>query len=152
MRRIVEALITVAIVLAFCEGFWVRGVVSPLVVEGNSMEQTFREGQRVWVNRLAATRRGAVVVLRDPTNAQKLCIKRVLGLPGDEVVIGPSGARVNSEPANWQGAWPVERTWRLGEGELFVVGDNSANSVDSRRWPTAGIPVELVVGQPFGRR
>ncbi len=116
------------------------------------MEPTFREGHRVGVNRLAAPRRGAVVVLRDPTNARQFCVKRVLGLPGDEVVIGPDGALVNGQPSNWRGDWPVERTWRLAAGELFVVGDNSANSVDSRRWPTAGVSLDLVVGQPFGRR
>jgi signal peptidase I len=152
MRRITEALIGVFIALAFSETFWVRGVDSPLVVEGDSMEPTFCEGQRVWVNRLAAPERGAVVVLRDPTDARQFCVKRVLGQPGDEVVIGPDGATVNGQASNWRGNWPVERKWRLGAGELFVVGDNSAKSVDSRRWPTAGIPVGLVVGQPFGHR
>ena len=34
-------------------------------------------------------------------------------------------------------------------GELFLLGDNSPVSVDSRRWPTAAIPVTCLIGKPY---
>ena len=40
---------------------------------------------------------------------------------------------------------PVE----LGPKEYFVLGDNSGNSQDSRKWPTPGVPEADFIGKPF---
>ena len=37
----------------------------------------------------------------------------------------------------------------LGLSEYFVLGDNSGNSQDSRRWPTPGVPESDFIGKPF---
>ncbi|MFH5803497.1 signal peptidase I [Alienimonas sp. DA493] len=43
----------------------------------------------------------------------------------------------------------VEEDYRLGEGELFVLGDNSPVSLDSRGWNDGAVPERLLVGKPF---
>ncbi|QDT15712.1 signal peptidase I [Alienimonas californiensis] len=43
----------------------------------------------------------------------------------------------------------VEEDYRLGEGELFVLGDNSPVSLDSRGWSDGAVPERLLVGKPF---
>ncbi|MEZ5950240.1 MAG: S26 family signal peptidase [Planctomycetaceae bacterium] len=49
-------------------------------------------------------------------------------------------------------AWPDEqtgeRTYRLGPDEYFVLGDNSAVSVDSRHWPEGSVTRSLLIGRP----
>lgn len=49
------------------------------------------------------------------------------------------------------GRWGLDRACRLGADEIFVLGDNSPISADSRSWPNgAGLPRRLVVGTPIG--
>jgi signal peptidase I len=87
-----------------------------MVVEGRSMEPGFSAGDRVLVNKLAyvraAPQRGDVVVLHRPGQAPH--IKRIAGVPGDEAGEGDS-RRV------------------LAADEWWVLGDNEAESTDSRQ-------------------
>ena len=59
-------------------------------VEGISMEPNLHEGQFVVVNRLAyrwsKPQRGDIIVFRFPLNPKRRFIKRVIGLPGDNVI------------------------------------------------------------------
>ncbi|OHB81732.1 MAG: hypothetical protein A2W31_07100 [Planctomycetes bacterium RBG_16_64_10] len=49
------------------------------------------------------------------------------------------------------GRWGLERAYQLGADEVFVLGDNSPISDDSRSWPYGGgLPLRLVVGRPLG--
>ncbi|MCK4374988.1 MAG: hypothetical protein KAX19_06645, partial [Candidatus Brocadiae bacterium] len=41
------------------------------------------------------------------------------------------------------------RRYELGEGEYFVLGDNSPASSDSRRWARPGVPQENLIGKAF---
>ena len=43
----------------------------------------------------------------------------------------------------------VEADYRLGPGELFVLGDNSPVSLDSRGWADGAVPERLLIGKPF---
>ncbi len=43
----------------------------------------------------------------------------------------------------------TRRPAMLGAGEYFVLGDNSQNSEDSRKWPTPGVPEAAFIGKPF---
>ena len=54
----------------------------------------------------------------------------------------PLGAALNSPTA----------TWQLGPDELFLLGDNSPVSVDSRVWPHPGVPLRMLVGRPLAVR
>ena len=43
----------------------------------------------------------------------------------------------------------VDDDYRLGPGQLFVLGDNSPVSLDSRGWADGAVPTRLLVGKPF---
>lgn len=94
---------------------------------------------------LGHVHRGDVLVFRDDMGwmdgvSGKLIVKRVIGLPGDEVVINEEGVHVNGKrlheeylPDAVDPADPgVFVDVRVPEGRLFMLGDNRGNSADSR--------------------
>jgi signal peptidase I len=121
-------------------------------VDGLSMEPTLHSGEFVIVNRLAyrlgEPEIGDVIVFHPPNDPEQEYIKRVIGLPGDEVVISNQQVMVNDrllvEP--YIAAAPrYESSWTVPEGSLFVLGDNRNNSSDSHSW--GPVPLENVVGK-----
>ena len=127
-------------------------------------------GDSIWVDRAAFTirapRRWEVVVFQCPNDATQLCVKRVLGLPGERIAFRDGelfvdGQRV-SKPVDvgyelrpGDGVAQVgydarQQCWQVGTG-YFVVGDNQAVSFDSRNWPGGpDLPARLIVGRPIG--
>lgn len=126
------ALLVVAGLLG-CAGVVLRRRLLIVTVEGVSMEPTHRPGDRLLVRRatLAGVRRGAVVVVTAPSGAPPtdppLMVKRAVALPGDAV---PAGIPVPDA--------------MVPSGHLVVLGDNAAQSADSR---TMGfLPAAAVIG------
>jgi signal peptidase I len=73
-----------------------------------------------------------------PIGSGQRAIKRVVGLPGDRILIGQPTIAVNARTIPIAGA-PDEgaarpRTERVPAGALFLWGDNPLNSIDSRAW------------------
>lgn len=111
------------------------------LVRGWSMAPTLLHGQRVLVRRLgrAPLRRGDIVVLREPTAEGVESVKRIVGLPGERVEVRGGRATVDGraldEPYLLGGGGDgPEGSWRAGEGEHFVLGDNRVRSIDSRTY------------------
>ena len=109
-------------------------------------------GEYVIVNRLSyrlgSPQRGDIIVFHFPRDPKEEYIKRVIGLPGDEVEVKNNAVYVNGQrldesylkvTTNYIG------TWRVPEGQLFVLGDNRNNSSDSHDWGT--VPMDYVVGK-----
>lgn len=130
-------------------------IAQPFVVEGSSMEPSLHEGQRLIVSKLSyrgrGPRRGDIVVFRYAANRRLRFIKRVIGLPGETVAIRDGRVMVNGRELVED--YLIDRT--LGEfgpatvprGRVFVLGDNRANSRDSR-YPEVGmIPYRDIVGK-----
>ena len=103
--------------------------------------------------------RGEVVVFNrqdDPATrvdeSARTMVKRVIGLPGDQVLIRGAEVYVNgerlSEPyARWRrGGIADEQTFVVPDGELFMLGDNRDESYDSRFWTRPFVPTSRVVG------
>jgi signal peptidase I len=124
--------------------FIVIFVVQPVKVEGTSMQPRLVDQERIFVNRFIYRfrdiQRGDVVVFWYPKDRSKSFIKRVLGLPGDEVEIRNgavyvNGARVN-EPylkPEFQDTRTLKRVI-VPRGQYFVLGDHRNSSNDSRSW------------------
>lgn len=137
-------------------------VAQPFIVSGSSMDPTFATGQYLIVDELSYhfndPERGDVVILRYPKDTTKFFIKRVIGLPNEQVLI-KNGAVTIINTEHTEGIllsepyikFPKKETMekKLGEGEYFVMGDNRAASSDSRYWGL--VPRDLVVGRALVR-
>ncbi len=122
-------------------------------VEGYSMVPTLRGGEFVLVYRLAyrfgrQPHRGDIIVFRPNDNGLGDYIKRVIGLPGDEVLIQNGTVFINNRPLDEPYIMEKPRYngyWKVPPGHIFVLGDNRNHSTDSHI--LGPIPLERVLGQ-----
>ncbi|MDD3735177.1 MAG: signal peptidase I [Candidatus Pacebacteria bacterium] len=123
----------------------------PFFVSGASMEPTFSSGDYLLVDeisyRFRDPQRGEVVVFKRP-NAEIYLIKRVVGLPFEEVEISdnkiiiknkdfPQGFVLDEPYINQDNFFKGggnDLKIVLGEKEYFVLGDNRDHSSDSREF------------------
>lgn len=135
----------------------------PFQVNGQSMYPNYENGEYVLTNliglKFKAVERGDVVVFESPTNKEKDFIKRVIGAPGDEIMIKAGFVFVNGIKLDESGYLaPDVRTYagafiKDGEAELiptdnyFVLGDNRNFSSDSREW--GFVPSRKIIGKSF---
>ncbi len=147
-RLFLEVLQTLA--LAVVLYFLIDLVVARVRVENISMLPTLQPGEFVLVNKMAYQfgdfDRGDIVVFH--YSEQEDYIKRVIGLPGDQIEINNGDVRVNdrllAEP--YISAAPqYNGSWEVPPDNLFVLGDNRNQSSDSHRW--GFINEESVVGE-----
>ena len=140
-------------------------VAAPYIVSGASMEPTFFDLHYLIVDRItydfSEPKRGDVIVFDLPQNTSRALIKRVIGLPGETVVLDGNQVRIINAsypdgfilsepylaPEDLGGATGMRVT--LKQGEYFVLGDNRRVSADSRIWGT--LPKEDIVGRVFFR-
>ncbi len=124
------------------------------IVEGSSMEQTLYENEHLIISNLFYTpERGDIIVCEDYTTMlKKPIVKRVIGLPGDRVVVRYTGeVYVNGELLDepyvyvdfYTPQYDVDVV--VPEGELFVMGDHRNLSTDSREIGT--IDMDSVLGK-----
>ena len=130
----------------------INAISARIRVDGFSMEPTLMSGEFVVVNKLAYTfsepEIGDVIVFQFPRDPEQEYIKRVIGTPGDKVVISDKRVYVNDELINepYIKAPPIyEDEWLVPEDSLFVLGDNRNNSSDSNKW--GFVPLENVIGK-----
>jgi signal peptidase I len=182
LREILETAILALLIFAL-----VRVFIGNFQVDGPSMMPTFQNGERLIVNQNAyrsldawdfidwipgmdernsatiidfgAPERGDVVVFTPPEpGLQKPYIKRVIGVPGDEVVVREDAIFVNGIQieetyvdsgnrcdSNWSycGGVPVI----VPEGSYFLMGDNRSNSQDSRYFGV--VDEERIIGKAW---
>ena len=113
------------------------------VVRGSSMEPSLLDGDVLLVRSLnRALHRGDVVIVELPNSSEtRWQIKRVVGLPDDQVSFEDGLLRINGEhhqepylfglPADLE---TTSRSWTVGSEECIVLGDNRAHSTDSREF------------------
>lgn len=141
--EIFEILAVVLISIYIIYGF----IAQPFLVQGASMEPNFSSGDYLLVDeatyRFREPERGEVIVFRNPSNTSEFFIKRIVGLPGEEVVINDNDVAIDGEQIDevyLRGATNVEGQYifQLDEDEFFVMGDNRPQSFDSRSWGPLG--------------
>lgn len=122
-------------------------VAQPFIVSGESMSPTFENGEYLIVDeltyRLEAPKRGDVVIFRYPRNPSEFFIKRIIGLPGETVIVKDGTVEVQqkdgtilplNEPYVKNLGNGRDATYPVDEGNYFVMGDNRPESSDSRIW------------------
>jgi signal peptidase I len=136
--------VTTVLGVAFLIRFF---LIQPFYVSGQSMEPTFENNQYIIVDQVSyrfhQPHRGDVVVFRYPKNPAFSFIKRIIGLPGETVLVHDGGVTIfNSKysdgvkltepyiPYQTSGEIRIQ----LKKNEFFVLGDNRPNSSDSRSW------------------
>jgi len=147
-------------------------LIQPFYVKGASMEPNFYDHEYLIIDeityRFNEPQRGDIVVFRYPRNPQEYFIKRMIGLPGESVLIkdgavtifnkaNPDGLSLDESylPEGLKTYGSSEEKVELGADEYFVLGDNRNSSKDSRSFG----PVNrsfitgrvLLRGWPFNR-
>lgn len=138
------------LILALVLYFLIDFVIARVRVENISMKPTLEPGEFLVVNKLAYRfsdfHRGDVVVFHH--SEQEDYIKRIIGLPGDQVNVVDGVVNINgfaleepyiSAPPQYTGSWEVP------DDMLFVLGDNRNQSSDSHKW--GFVPVDSIVGK-----
>ncbi|MFE4367179.1 signal peptidase I [Streptomyces sp. NPDC056835] len=113
-----------------------------VVTARGAMEPTYREGDRVMVERTGGddVRRGDVVLYGVPDRYNGLpVLQRVIGLGGDRIVFAHGTLTVNGEPADEPYVKEADSVFgtapydvKVPAGRMFLLGDNRENSNDSR--------------------
>jgi len=167
LREYTESILIAAILALFIRTF----VFQAFKIPTGSMEENLLVGDHILVNKFAygptATPlerwllpvddldRKDVVVFRAPQEPDKDFIKRVIGMPGEEVEVTDGVVYVDGEPleepyANHTAAYGGRHNDSPGveevpEGEFYMLGDNRDHSRDSRYWGT--VPRALIKGK-----
>lgn len=131
---------------AFIEAFIIAGAMYflfwPFLIEGSSMENTFKTGDRVLVSRICACfgfidYNDIVLCEINTDEGEEIIVKRVIGKPNDHIVIKDGKVILNdsiiSEPyIKSEGHTEGDINIILKSDEYYVMGDNREKSTDSR--------------------
>lgn len=130
-------------------------------VPSSSMEATINKNDRLLGLRFSYwftdPQRGDVVIFYNPDNEDELYVKRVIGLPGDEVNIVDGTVYVNGQLLEGESTYLYETSYgsfgpyQVPEECYFMLGDNRNNSLDSRYWANTFVQRNKIVGKAFFR-
>jgi len=141
-------------------------LIQPFYVKGASMEPNFYDHEYLIVDelsyRLGEPNRGDIVVFKYPRDPRQYFIKRVIGLPGERVMIGDGQITI----VNKNGTTTLEETYLPAElltelpakgygdvtlaiDEYFLLGDNRNQSLDSRVF--GPVKKDFIVGRTWIR-
>lgn len=160
-KKIVDAAIIVAVSALLLFGI-PKYVMERVIVDGPSMETTLQDGDNILVEKISryfgALERFDIVVFYPDEDAKKsngrYYVKRIIGLPGENVRIEGNRIYVNEEPleesfgtAEMGAAGLAAKSVALGENEYFVLGDNRVISKDSRSEAVGIVPLSRMEGK-----
>lgn len=140
-------------------------LIQPFYVKGASMEPSFHDYEYLIIDeisfRFRAPQRGEIVVFHSPYNWHDYYIKRIIGLPGERIVIKNGEVYVYNQEFEYgmkldetdylsaAVKTPGQVDLKLGDNEFFVLGDNRNSSLDSRSF--GAISRNRIVGRAWLR-
>jgi signal peptidase I len=142
-------------------------VVQPVKVEGTSMQPRLENDERIFVNKFKYNfepiERGEIVVFWFPDDPSKSFIKRVIGLPNDQIDMDALGhITINGHPieepylspernqnARYRWNQVKDQFKHVTPHHYFVMGDNRDASNDSRSWGL--VPEKYIYGKAMFR-
>ncbi len=167
-REWIESILVAFILAMVIRTFGIQAFKIPT----GSMRTTLLEGDRILVNKVkygpqvpwthwrlpgyGKPERGDIIVFRYPEDPKRDFIKRLIAFPGETVVIRDGGIYVNGKKIEDRkilnqyyynrGEYGVKgQAVKVPEGYYFVLGDNSASSMDSRFW--GFVPEYYLIGK-----
>ena len=155
----------VILIIAVLASFLVRMyAVQTFFIPSGSMEPTLHVGDRILVNKLSVRfgtiNVGDIIVFKAPPTehcddgSYSDLVKRVIGLPGQTITSKSNTVYVNGKPLKepwkyWPDLNPAIKKLKVPANNYYVMGDNRANSCDSRFWGT--VPRSDIIGKAFFR-
>jgi signal peptidase I len=151
----VETVGSAVLIAAFIMIFIARAYT----VNGDSMLPTLHHGERLLVDKISYRfvdpSRGEIIVFKNPSDTDEQFVKRVIGLPGDEIAIVQGVVYINGQPVEEDYTLAPARigftSQIVPEGTYFVLGDNRNNSEDSRFGRVGFLPRSLIIGRAVWR-
>lgn len=155
----------VILLIAVLASFLVRTyAVQTFFIPSKSMNPTLHVGDRILVNKLSVRfgtiNPGDIIVFKAPPTEHcddgtfSDLVKRVIGIPGQTLTSKGNTVYVNGHPLKEPWTYfptlnPPIKKITLKANQYFVMGDNRANSCDSRFWGT--VPRSDIIGKAFFR-
>lgn len=167
VRKIVDFVMDILETVVFIGSLFIviyLFILTPNQVKGASMEPSFQSGDYILTSRVTYKmrpfHRGDVVVFKAPKNPDIEYIKRIIGLPGDKIMIESGNVFVNDKLLQENYISAQTNLWETGfikdgqvlnvpQDEIFVMGDNRPRSSDSREF--GPVTTDSVIGQVFFR-
>lgn len=163
IKEVLSWVITIA--LAVVAALFIKNyVIINANIPSGSMENTIMTGDRLFGYRLAYNEkkkpeRGDIIIFKYPDNEEENYVKRVIGLPGETVVIEDAkvyidGSEVPLEEDYIKGDWVWETgpyTFEVPEDSYFVMGDNRNSSWDARFWDNTYVTSDKILGKAVFR-
>ena len=159
MKEWIEPIIIAVILALIIRAF----IVQAFKIPTGSMRPTLIEGDRILVSKFIykfkEPERGDVIVFRSPEDKKKDFIKRLVGLPGEQLEISNGTILINNRATSKDSVIRERYYYNRGdfgrEGQVleipadtyFALGDNSISSRDSRYW--GFLPRKYLIGKAF---
>ena len=149
----IEWILFVVIVVMVLQNY----VIVNARIPSGSMETTIMTGDRVFGNRLAyrkeKPKRGDIVIFKYPDDESQLFVKRVIGMPGERVVIKDAKVYINGvllAESYLKNSWVIDAddyVFEVPDHCYLVLGDNRNNSKDSRYWTNTYVKEDQLLGE-----
>ncbi len=151
--RVILAAISFAVLAAFLLS---RFRFQVILVRGDSMEPCLHNLQITLIDKgVRNFKQGDVVAIRSEALGEVL-VKRIAGLPGETLFVSDGCLNRNGkvdelyQDVRLEQSGILEEALTLDEDEFFVLGDNLAESIDSRDKRIGPLPGEAILGKVMG--